>query len=701
MNLLKMPINLQKNLALIFLLIVINLNAFAATPIKVACIGNSVTYGSGLENPQLESYPAQLQKLLGSAYQVENFGRNGATLLKKGHNPYYKTAEFKKALAFDADIAIIHLGLNDTDPRNWPNFKDDFEADYAWLLDTLRKQNPAIKLYISRLTPIFSEHPRFKSGTRNWYWQIQQRISEIAKANNAQLIDLHTALYNRPDLFPDNLHPLKEGAQIIARTVYQNLSGNYGGLQLHQLFADHMVLQRKQPIPIYGKADAGEPIEVTFNNKHLSATTDANGQWKVVFPAMQHGGPYELLVKQKDKQIRLKNILIGDVWLCSGQSNMAFSLKSSENGMSAAAIANKYPNLRLLKLKALRETDATAWDSLSLAKTNQLAYFSGSWEESNKLSAADFSAIGFHFGKQINQAENIPIGLIQLAVGGSTLESWLDRSTMEHDDRLVAMLSNWRKSDFIMPWGRERADLNLKNAKVAKQRHPYEPTYNYEAGIRNLVESPINGVIWYQGESNTHHVEAYEHLFPTLVSSWRQKWGYDFPFYFVQLSSIDRPSWPSFRYAQYKLSKQIPKSGMAVSLDLGDSLDVHPKKKEEIGNRLAKLALRDTYHRSVVATGPEAVKAEKKGEQIVITFNGAKRLDTDNKKVLQGFSLVNVKGQIIPASGVIRDNKVHLTIPTAEQFKAVLYAWEPFTRANLVNEAGLPSSTFKLPLQYN
>ena len=693
-----MHTNLKRNLAFIILLILININAFATTPIKVACIGNSVTYGAGLSNPQLEAYPAQLQQLLGSAYQVENFGRNGATLLKKGHNPYYKTEEFTKALAFKADIAIIHLGLNDTDPRNWPDYKDDFEADYAWLLDTLRKQNPAIKLYVSRLTPIFSGHPRFKSGTRNWYWQIQERIPEIAKANNAELIDLHAALYNRPDLFPDNLHPVKEGAEIIARTVYQNLSGNYGGLQLPQLFTDNMVLQRKQPIPIYGKANAGELIAVTFNNKHLSVITDVNGQWKVEFPAMQHGGPYELVVKEKGKQIILKNILIGDVWLCSGQSNMAFSLKSSENGISAAATADKYPNLRLLKLKALRETDATSWDSLSLAKTNQLAYFSGSWVASNKLSAADFSAIGFHFGKQINEAENIPIGLIQLAVGGSTLESWLDRFTMEHDDQLVDMLTNWRKSDFIMPWGRERADLNLKNAKLAKQRHPYEPTYNYEAGIANLIKSPIKGVIWYQGESNTHNVESFEHLFPTLVSSWRQKWGYDFPFYYVQLSSIDRPSWPSFRFAQYKLSKQIPKSGMAVSLDLGDSLDVHPKKKEEIGNRLAKLALRDTYHRSVIASGPEAVKAEQKGGQIMITFKAAKKLATADKKVLKGFSLVNSKGQIIPVNGVIKGNKVHLTLPAAEKFKTVLYAWEPFTRANLVNEAGLPCSTFKLPL---
>lgn len=693
-----MRIRLYVNFSLVLILIAWNITSFAQNPIRVACIGNSVTYGAGLTNPEHDSYPAQLQQLLGKAYQVRNFGRNGATLLRKGHNPYYKTKEFNEAMSFRPDIAIVHLGLNDTDPRNWPQYKDGFEADYAWLLDTLKKQNPAIKLYVCRLTPVFSGHPRFKSGTRDWYWQIQQQIPEISKANGARLIDLHTALYNRSDLFPDNVHPVKEGAAIIAKTVYQSLSGDFGGLQLPQIFTDDMVLQRQLPIPIYGIANAGDRIDVTLDNKSLSTTTDQYGHWKVVFPPMEHGGPYQLIVKQKDRRIELKRVLIGDVWLCSGQSNMAFPLKSSENGVLAAESAGRYPALRFLKLRSLHETDLEAWDSLSLVRTNRLDFFSGKWEQANKASASDFSAIGYYFGRNIIRKENIPIGLIELAVGGAPVESWVDQFTLEHDAQLVDMLSTWRKSDFIMPWVRERAELNLKNATIVTQRHPYQPGYNYEAGIKNLIGSPIKGVIWYQGESNTHNVELFEHLFPTMVNSWRQKWGYDFPFYYVQLSGIDRPSWPSFRYAQYKLSKEIPKSGMAVSFDVGDSLDVHPKKKEEIGNRLADLALRNTYNRSVVASGPEAVKAERQGENIIITFNSVKQLSTSNKQVLQGFSLVNTRGEDISVGGVIKGNKVYLPVPERQEIKTVLYAWKPFTRANLVNEAMLPASTFKLSL---
>jgi len=157
---------------LTILLVLLTGTNLYAQKIKVACVGNSVTAGYLLAQPEKQAYPAQLQQLLGDGYQVGNFGHSGATLLKKGHNPYFKTKAFREALNFKADIAIIHLGLNDTDPRNWPNYKDNFQADYQWLMDTLRQQNPKLKVYICRLTPIFSGHPRFKSGTRDWYWQV-------------------------------------------------------------------------------------------------------------------------------------------------------------------------------------------------------------------------------------------------------------------------------------------------------------------------------------------------------------------------------------------------------------------------------------------------------------------------------------------------------------------------------------------------
>ncbi|MEX8547341.1 MAG: GDSL-type esterase/lipase family protein [Mucilaginibacter sp.] len=691
-------IKLPFRLTLIFILLM-NLQLLAQDKtIKVACIGNSVTYGYGLKNPVNESYPAQLQQMLGKAYQVKNFGHSGATLLKKGHNPYYKTKEFTEAVAFKPDIAIVHLGLNDTDPRDWPDYKDDFEADYAWLLENLIKANPSVKLYVCRMTPIFSGHLRFKSGTGDWYWQIQACISSVAKANHAQIIDLNIPLHNRPDLFADNLHPNAEGVSIIAKTVYQSLTGDFGGLKLPSVFNSHMVLQRLKPIPVYGTANAGDKVEVTFNHKKLVVNADQNGQWKVLFPAMPAGGPYELKVQTKKASVLLSDILTGDVWLCSGQSNMAFPLKNAATGKSELANASKSPSLRLFKLNPLSETDNSAWDSVTLVKTNQLKFFSGSWQRDGASSAADFTAVGYYFGKRIPQEENVPIGLIEVAVGGSTTESWIDRYTMEHDNLLVDELSNCRKSDFIQQWVRERADVNLKNAANPKQRHPYEPCYNYEAGIDSLTQFPIKGVIWYQGESNAQNVELHERLFTTLVNSWRQKWGYNFPFYFVQLTSIDRPSWTYFRDSQRKLQLQLPNTGMAVISDLGDSLNVHPNRKKEVGERLARLALRDTYHKNIEANGPEVINAQQKQREIIVSFNHTKQLATSNQKPVFGFEVVNNKGIHIPVNASIIKNTVHLFVPAGEKIKKVLYAWQHFTRANLVNEVSLPASTFSIPL---
>ena len=286
--------------------LLISLSAMAQVDkIKIACMGNSVTYGYTLTEREKNCYPARLQILLGDKYLVKNFGHSGATLLKEGHHPYYKTTEFAAALAFKPDIAIIHLGLNDTDPRDWPDHRLDFAADYAWLIEQVRKANPAVKIYICRLTPVFSGHPRFKSGTREWYDQIQKLIPQIAVVNHTGLIDLHTPLYDRPDLFADNIHLNDEGATIIARTVQQALTQNFEGLKLPEVFADHLVLQRNRPIPIYGKANGGDYIKIHFAGHQLTTITDNTGQWSVTFPAMPAGGPYELEIKDNGTSITL------------------------------------------------------------------------------------------------------------------------------------------------------------------------------------------------------------------------------------------------------------------------------------------------------------------------------------------------------------------------------------------------------------
>lgn len=677
-------------------------------PQKVACIGNSVTYGYGLPDREINCYPAQLQQLLGARYEVKNFGISGSTLLRHGHRPYEKTTAFKDMLAFVPDIAIIHLGLNDTDPRDWPDHRDEFMPDYRWLIDTIRQINPAVKIFVCRLTPIFHEHPRFKSGTRNWYAQIQACITQLAVANHTSLIDLHAALYAHPELFPDALHPDVTGAGIIAHTIYSGITSKYGGLKLAVPFSSHMVLQRQRPLKFYGTADGGEEVTVSFvkdgkevQRKRIHA--EEQGIWQVTFPAMPAGGPYQVRISTSRKTILLEDVLIGEVWICSGQSNMAFALKDALSDVQLRGdtpISTTNPQIRLLNMQPLAPTDNIAWDTTTLRKINELQYFSGSWERSDSSTAAGFSAVGWYFARKLQEKLQVPVGIIALAVGGATTESWIDRATMEQDAALTDELYRWRNSGFYQPWCRQRADTNLKNSTLPLQRHPYDPCYNYEAGVQSFTAFPIQGVIWYQGESNAHNVEQHDLLLPALVKGWRREWGYEFPFYYVQLSSLNRPSWPVFREHQLALLQTIPRAGMAVSSDVGDSTNVHPRRKREVGERLAALALHFTYlQTSVVPYGPMPLKAVREGNNIVLSFRYAGRqLKTSDGSALKGWVWEDEKGGTHPANAVIATGKVKIPVPANATVLKVRYGSEPFTRANLQNAAGLPAPNFTLKI---
>jgi sialate O-acetylesterase len=691
----------KKYLLIIAVFLFFSSVAFAQNQkIKVACIGNSATYGYGLKDPSTQSYPVQLQQMLGEKYKVKNFGHSGATLLRKGHNPFYKTKEFTEAINLNPDVAIIHLGLNDTDPRDWNNYSNDFKSDYAWLIDTLRKANPQIRILICLMTPIFNDHPRFRSGTRDWYWKIQNEIPEIAEANHTGLIDLHTVFYSHPNLFPDALHPNKEGAIILAKTVYGAITGDFGGLKMPGVFANDMVLQRDKPIPIFGTGNANEEVSIHFNGLIKKVKTDEDGKWKVLFDALKAGGPYTLTVSVKSQKVVFSNILIGDVWLCSGQSNMLFRLDQSAEGTNTIPASNNN-NIRLFQLNAIRETDNIFWDSATLDKANKLEYFTGSWQPCNPKTAANFSAVGYSFGQKIQHEENVPIGLIQVAVGGAPIVSFMDRHTMEFDDYLVNELYDWRKSDFLMPWVRERATKNIEQSKDPRQRHPYEPCYNFEAGISQFVNTPIKGIIWYQGESDAHNIDLYAYNFKELISSWRSLWKEKLPFYFVQLSSTDRPSWTYFRDMERKEALEIPNTFMAVSSDFGDSLNVHPTHKQAVGERLALLALKNTYQKNIIANGPTIKSAYQKAEKIIVDFINAKKLQTHNHEKLIGFEVMNDKGEIILPKAEIKNNQVILYLTKNEKIIKILYAYQPFTKANIENEAGLPASTFSIEVKHS
>lgn len=687
----------MKSPLLSLLLLFISLPLFSRTPIKVACVGNSVTFGYKLPDRKTQAYPVRLQQMLGNGYDVRNFGHSGATLLNKGHNPYMQLPEFKDALAFKPDMVVIHLGLNDTDPRDWPQHGDDFVSDYRALIDSFRVANPKAKIWICLMTPIFHDHPRFDSGTRLWHSYIQQRIRQIASTYNVGLIDLYTPLHKFPNLFPDALHPDPEGAHILARTVYSGITGNYGGLQLPPTYGNGMVIQRQQPINLQGTANAGEHISINFHGTKAETIANQFGKWAVSLPAEQAGGPYTLSIKAPSGKHTFNDVWVGEVWLCSGQSNMELVVPRTSTAETDLAAADTCSLLHLYNMPSIVPTCNMAWDSARLDSVNKLLYIQpGHWERSNAQLVRNFSSIAYNYGRILAYNLGCHVGIISNAVGGSGCEDWIDRSTLEED--FPAILRNWKQNDNIMRWVRERATTNTSKATSALQRHPYEPAYLFESGILPLQGYGLRGVLWYQGESNADNVEVHERLFPLLEKSWRKFFGRtDLPFYFVQLSSIGtRPSWPHFRDSQRRMSETLPHTYMAVSSDLGDSLDVHPTRKFEVAQRLALSALCHTYNYHLTSSGPRYLSFTANGSQATLRFADAENMHPANGTTLMGFEVAGADGIYHKAEAKPQGEEcIVLNCPEVKQIKAVRYGWQPFTRANLVNDAGLPASTFR------
>ena len=685
------------------LLLALPLLATAQEKIKVACMGNSVTYGMTHKNPAETSYPTQLQQMLGEEYDVRNFGHSGATLISKGYRPYINLPEYKAALDFAPDIAIIHLGLNDTDPRCWPNYRDDFYGDYMNIIKALRDVNPKVEVYICRMTPIFHWHRRFKSGTRDWYWQIQEVIEKIAEYDDIELIDLSRYLYHRPDLMPDALHPDAQGAGIIARQVYSAITNEFGGLSLPAIYSDNMVIQRGKPFVVKGTANTGDEITVRLGKQKAKAKANDRGEWEVSFAPMQADGKsYTMTVECGKQKITYSNIAIGEVWLCSGQSNMAFMVKETSHiEQSLDNVVGK--DIRLYDMKPRVLTNNIEWDSMELVKLNNHDYYlPTTWQTQNEQNVSDFSAVAYHFGAMLSDSLGVPVGLICNAVGGAPAEAFIDRKTLEFHPVLVDILYNWKENDMIQDWCRGRAKKNIAKSDNKLQRHPYEPCYLYETGIMPIAHYPIKGAIWYQGESNAHNVELHEVIFPTLIDSWRRTWNDDtMPFYFVQLSAINRPSWPHFRDSQRRMAAETASCDFAVSSDKGHPTDVHPKEKAPVGERLARLALNQTYGMQHVAQhGPTPINAKSVKGKIVIEFGDATELKTGDAQPLRGLEVGGAIGTMttVPSEN-IKFNGSTIIIEGFDKAERVRYAWKPFTDANLVNEAGLPASTFEIEVK--
>lgn len=481
-------------------------------------------------------------------------------------------------------------------------------------------------------------------------------------------------------------------------------------LQLAKVFSSNMVLQRNKPVSIWGQAVPGGVVQVKFDGENVNAIVRKDGFWQVILPRKPANcHPQRMIVSSGPDTLILQNILLGDVWICSGQSNMEWPMVK-EMHWTTEARHSFQPLMRFTNPPpAGRNVFGVAYtDSLKRRLNAQDFYQWGQWQVSDSNSIKNMSAVAYYFAKFILQHEAIPIGLINLSIGGAPIETFISSDALEaSSDFGNKVKGNWLKNSNLPAWIRQRAIENVGNgnsfyADEHGINHAYKPSFAFEAGIQSLLLMPVMGVIWYQGESNSLELERvaeYAALQKLLIADYRKKWHQeDLFFYWVQLSSIDTARyasqfWPQFRDEQRRLWPQVPNSGFAVTSDIGFKNNVHPTNKKLVGERLARWALKQVYGKNITPSGPLPLKAVYKRNSLFVTFRYNKGLHTSDGKALRGFSLNNG----VDVAAFIKKNRV--IIPVEKKPVFIYYGWKPYTDANLVNAEELPASTFKIKVQ--
>lgn len=482
-------------------------------------------------------------------------------------------------------------------------------------------------------------------------------------------------------------------------------------LKLPSIFTDNMVLQRNKPIHIWGWGKPKETVEVTFNGETKSDVVKYDRSWRISFdPREADTTGRSLTIRHAGEQCSLKNVLIGDIWLCLGQSNMEWPL---EKELHYAEEVNK-TDQRLFRFYNPTYAGKNVYNEIFgdsiVRRLNTQSFYQGHWEASNPKTAKDMSAVGYYFGQAILHTTGVPIGLINLAIGGAPLETFISTGSLSESQKYKPKVTdNWLYNDHLPIWVRERGKQNLEEAKSVPEdtlgpNHAYKPGFAYEAGVKSLFPLPIKGIIWYQGESNAQEeerVKEYADLQALMVNDYRIGWkDAQLPFYWAQLSSIDTVNydahlWPQFRNEQRKLLSMITNGGMAVTSDIGAKNDVHPRNKKAVGERLARWALFKTYNRDTVPSGPMVQKVEFNKGRLMVTFAYGEGLASNDGMEVHGFSVDGLN----PVHAEIQHGKV--VIRVQESPKYLYYGWQAWSRGNLVNAAQLPTSTFRMPVTSN
>ncbi len=508
--------------------------------------------------------------------------------------------------------------------------------------------------------------------------------------------------------------------ELQAQTAGPPAATSPGKLELAEVFGDHMVLQRQIKVPVWGWAQPGEAITVAMNPQTKTATADNKGKWRVDLDPMDTGAPRTMTVKGKTETVTLSDILLGDVWVCSGQSNMSWPVSAANDAAKEMQAAN-YPEIRLFEVGGVKSPKAVL-DRLDPKDHSETTMGAArdmcTWRPCDPNSVKYFSATGYYFGRAIHQHLKVPIGLIQNSVGATPIEAWMSRESLSSNPELKTVSDWWAAADAFTETPEGKKQLKLL-AEAADKKFPkytwrpdnWRPPLNrlshastfFNSRVHPLIPYAIKGVIWYQGEGNASSGFEYRKSFPTLITDWRQRWGQgDFPFLFVQLANWGgapphqpKPSeWSEVRESQ-ALALKLHNTGMAVAIDIGSPTEMHPKNKQDVGARLALAAEAVAYGEKIIHSGPMFRDFKVEGNKLRISFDSVGGGLVAKDGPLRSFAIAGEDQKFVWATADIQGASIVLSSDEVKQPVAARYGWYHNPGCNLYNAEGLPAPPFR------
>jgi sialate O-acetylesterase len=486
-------------------------------------------------------------------------------------------------------------------------------------------------------------------------------------------------------------------------------------ITLAPVFGDHAVLQRDKQVPVWGTAGASDAISVTFHGQTARTSAGPDGLWKLSigpFPASSEGAD---MVVAGRSTVTLHDVVVGDVWLCSGQSNMEFAVDDGgftyrvDNSQAELASAN-YPLVRQLKVK-----QTVAGSPATTVKTD-------GWESASPSTVGKFTAVGYFFARDIHRALGVPVGIIDSPWGGTPIESWMSDAARTSTSLSAEIDARWKQNKSEWPpervamypaekaaWDKAEQEATAKHTRnplqwpqfPATDDSPYRPGGLYNAMIAPFQPAAIRGILWYQGETNAGRAGEYAELFAAMIRSWREGFGQgDLPFYFVQLANygseyemVNR-DWARLREAQAKVL-DLPNTGMAVTIDIGDAQNIHPRNKQEVGRRLALIARTKLYNIAPEVSGPVFASATPEGRAIRVRFDHSGSELLARGGAVRSLEVAGADKVFYPAMGAIEADSLLASSPDVKGPVAVRYAWTNSPTANLYGDTGLPVAPFR------